>query len=125
MTERRGPEAGFTLLETVVALAVFSLAALALIDLQSEELRTAHGLTERTIAQIIAENRLVMRMAAVDAPEPGLRRGETGMAERSWLWRERVVAVQGSDLLRIDVDVRREAEGEILARMTGFRGRTP
>jgi len=113
MTERRGPEAGFTLLETVVALAVFSLAALALIDLQSEELRTAHGLTERTIAQIIAENRLVMRMAAVDAPEPGLRRGETGMAERS------------SDLLRIDVDVRREAEGEILARMTGFRGRTP
>src|SRR3546814_3358742 len=49
-------ETGFTLLEMLVALAVFSLAALALIRLQSVTLHTAAGLDGKTLGQIVAHN---------------------------------------------------------------------
>jgi len=121
MAERPARHGGFTLLEVMVALAVFALAAIALLDLQRESLRTTGGVAERAIAQIVAENRLVALMAGRETPEPGIRRGETEMAGRNWLWRERVIAAGIAGLRRIEIDVRAEPEGQILARLTAVK----
>ena len=52
-------EAGFTLLEMLVALSVISIAALALIRLDAFAVRTAGDLDESTMAGIVAQNRAV------------------------------------------------------------------
>ena len=52
-------ERGFTLLEMLVALAVFSLAALALVRLQGVTLRTAADLDSKALGQIVARNLMV------------------------------------------------------------------
>src|SRR3546814_4644313 len=55
----RGEEQGFTLLEMLVALAVFSLAALALVRLQGVTLHTAADLDSKAMGQIVARNLMV------------------------------------------------------------------
>ncbi|MES2755717.1 MAG: type II secretion system minor pseudopilin GspI [Pseudomonadota bacterium] len=60
-------EAGFTLIEMMVALAVFSLAALALLRLQGVTLKTTADLDRRTTAQLIARN---MQVEILTDPAP-------------------------------------------------------
>lgn len=67
MTSRGGSsEAGFTLIEMLVALAVFSIAALALLRLDGYAIRTAADLDARSLAGIVVRNE-----AALAATDPG------------------------------------------------------
>jgi len=121
MAEPRTRQAGFTLLEVMVALAVFATAAIALIDLQRESLRASSGVAARAFAQIVAENRLVGLRLGEEAPEPGTRRGESELGGRTWYWRERIIATQTTGLRRLEVDVRRQPEGQILAHLAALK----
>ena len=56
---RRHPHAGFTLLEMLIAVAVFALVVLALLNLVGESTRTAAVVEERVLAAIVAGNRAV------------------------------------------------------------------
>ena len=62
----RSGEEGFTLLEMLVALAVFGLAALALLKLDGFAVGTAADLAERQAATLVAENE-----AALLQTDPG------------------------------------------------------
>ena len=64
-----GKEAGFTLLEMLVALAVFSLAALALLRLEGATVRQTGELDERMLAQLVARN-LAVETLTDPAPPP-------------------------------------------------------
>ena len=66
MTER----SGFTLIEMLVALAVFSLAAMALLNLSGENTRTAARVETRTLGGVVAEN-LAVEAATLPPIEEG------------------------------------------------------
>ena len=70
MTVRNGDEAGFTLIEMLVALAVFSIAALALLRLDGFALSTTADLDTRALARIVVENEAAL---ALTDPPPVLR----------------------------------------------------
>lgn len=70
MNRSRRGEAGFTLIEMLVALAVFSLAALALLRLNGFALSTTAKLDSRTLAQIVVENEAAL---ALTDPPPVVR----------------------------------------------------
>jgi general secretion pathway protein I len=113
---------GFTLIEMLVALAVFSLAAMALLNLSGESTRSAQRVETRTLGGMVAEN------VAVDAAiTPTLGEGESSGASdlggRRWVWTRAVTATADPDLLRIDVRVRND-EGQAADR-TLFRRRAP
>src|SRR5690606_12602256 len=55
---------GFSLIELLVALAVFSLVALALLNLAGENTRTAVVIEERVLAGVVADNRAIEVMLA-------------------------------------------------------------
>ena len=97
--------AGFTLLELLVALAVFSLVVLALLNLAGESTRTAVIVEERVLAGIVAGNRAVE--AAVEPLDTLAARGEGDeqLGDRGWRWTRSLSATDDADVLRVDITV--------------------
>ena len=69
--------AGFTLLEVLVALAIFAAGVLAIIDLFSGSLRLSEGARDVSAAQVYASQRMEEALLAPN-PEPGVESGEFG-----------------------------------------------
>lgn len=77
MTARRGAERGFTLLEVVVAMAIFAAGIVAVLQLYSGALRLAAGSRDAAASSIYARQRME---EALLVPEPveGVERGTFG-----------------------------------------------
>jgi general secretion pathway protein I len=79
-------EHGFTLIEMLVALAIFSLAALALLRLEGATVSTTAQLQDQALAQMVARNIAVEALTDPVPPAMGATNGETINAGRSWRW---------------------------------------
>ena len=114
-------QAGFTLAEVMAALAVFSIAALAMLHLAAENVRAAGAAREHTFAGLLAENLMVEAIALPEAATPGVSHGTDRMDGRDWDW-TRIVRPGGEPgLWRVDVEVRAAGEKHVRATLTGFR----
>jgi len=112
---------GFTLIEMLVALAVFSLAAMALLNLSGENTRSAARVETRTLGGIVAEN-LAVEAATVPSIGEGTAAGQVELAGRGWRWTRTITATDVAGMLRIDVRVS-DGEGQAAER-TLFRPRS-
>lgn len=97
--------AGFTLVEVLVALAIFSLAALALLRLQGSAMATTTQLDARTMAGIVARNQAIEAMIARPAPAFGRSEGDEANGGRRWHWVRQVLRTPDRRLQRIDIAV--------------------
>ncbi len=79
-------QAGFTLIEMLVALAIFSLAALALLRLGGATAANSARLTDQALAQIVARNLSVEVLTDPQPPAFGTQTGVTTNAGRQWRW---------------------------------------
>ena len=113
-------ERGFTLIEIMVALAVFSLAVLALLRLESATIRGARTLDDSLVAGLVARN--VANDAITDARPPvaGRITGSEVNGGQSWTWVREVRGTGNAAIVRIDVAVRNRA-GQIVGRTTAIR----
>ena len=111
----RESDRGFSLLEALVAIAVLAVAASTILRATENHVRTITGVTERTHARWIAENRLAQSRAGVEG-EPTV-----SMAGRSWDIDVQRAATADPDLERVDIAVSRQ--GSALAELTGFLAR--
>ncbi len=98
-------DSGFTLLEMLVALAVFSLAALALVRLQGVTLRTAADLDSKALGQIVARNLMVETQTDPVPPSMGEAEGEVENGGRRWHWRRTVKPTDDRRLVQVDLVV--------------------
>lgn len=89
----------------LVALAVFSLAALALVRLQGVTLRTAADLDSKALGQIVARNLMVEAQTDPAPPSVGDEEGEVENGGRRWRWKRVVKATDDKRLLQVDVTV--------------------
>ena len=89
----------------LVALAVFSLAALALLRLQSVSLHTTADLGERDVARIVAHNLMVEAQTGQGPLAIGEADGITENDGRQWRWTQKVSATDADDIVRVDVRV--------------------
>ncbi|HCM9440987.1 TPA: type II secretion system minor pseudopilin GspI [Enterobacter cloacae subsp. cloacae] len=89
MTKRK--EQGMTLLEVMVALAIFSTAALALMNSVSLNVRFTHGLGDSLQASWVAENQLAEAKLSNTPFPDALQTGTEIMGGRSWIWRKQRV----------------------------------
>jgi general secretion pathway protein I len=95
---------GFTLIEILVALAVFALAAMALLNLSGEGARSAARVETGTLGGIVAENLAVEAMTATTLPV-GETSGQVEMAGQAWRWRRIVAGTEVPGMGRIDIAV--------------------
>lgn len=104
----------------MVALAVFGLAALALLRLESTVIRGAATIDETVAAGIVAQNVAVTAITDPRAPALGVARGSEDNAGRSWTWTRGVTATGDPRVLRIEVRVA-NAGGQTVRRLTTIR----
>ena len=89
----------------LVALAVFSLAALALVRLQGVTLRTAADLDSKALGQIVARNLMVEVQSDPLPPAVGEEEGAVANGGRNWRWHRIVKPTDDQRLLQVDLTV--------------------
>ncbi|MDD8060497.1 MULTISPECIES: type II secretion system minor pseudopilin GspI [Shewanella] len=96
---------GMTLLEVIVALAVFSIAAVSVTKSLSEQMANMPILEERTLAQWVASNQMVEVRLTDAFPDIGKKEGQVELAGREWFWRREVVKTTDEKFRMIKVSV--------------------
>lgn len=96
---------GFTLIEMMVALAVFSLAALALLRLQGATVSSTAAIETRTIGQIVANNLAVEALTDAVPPPLGKNEGAVENGGRQWRWTRTAKRTADIRIVRIDIEV--------------------
>jgi general secretion pathway protein I len=117
---RRSAEHGFTLIEVMVALAVFSLAILALVRLQGAGVRGAGLVDEALVAQMVARNVALDAYSEPQPPTPGRATGVEQNGRSAWRWTRQVSSLGDAGVTRIDVAVQNRA-GQVVGRLTVVR----
>ncbi|WP_336218748.1 type II secretion system minor pseudopilin GspI [Citrobacter amalonaticus] len=96
MIKRKTKEQGMTLLEVMVALVIFSTAALALMNSVTLNVRFTHGLSETLQAGWVAENQLAeAQLAQADFPDDE-KVGTEIMGGQTWTWHIQRVKTDGN-----------------------------
>jgi len=118
----RPSEQGFTLIEMLVALAIFSLAALALLRLGGATAGNSARLESQAMAMIVARNLAVETVTDPEPPAFGATAGELVNGGRRWRWTRSVARSPEARLQRIDIAVDGDAAR---AALTVFRKAAP
>lgn len=113
---------GFSLIEMLVALAIFGLAVLGLLNLAGESTRTAVVIEERVMAGVVADNVAVDAMTANARELSASSQGREVAGSVEWRWTRTVSATDDPSILRIDIAVMPPDEQRIAAELSLFRG---
>jgi general secretion pathway protein I len=118
---------GFTLIEVMVALVVFSVVSVALVKNTTTSLRQSGMIEDRTIAWWLAENEMTsLRMlprSDDSYPNSGTSREVVEINDGSWGVETTVEATENGYVRRIVISVYRENQEDSKARLIGFLGR--
>lgn len=115
MTPRRSPDAGFTLIETLVALAILAMSAVSLLGATEAHIARIGALETRAAAQWATENylaELTLGLTPSDTPLPMNGTSFTLEATRS--------ETSDPDLERVDIVARETSDGRDYGLLTGF-----
>lgn len=111
--DRTGIEDGFTLIEVLVALAVFSIAATALLRLSGQNARTAAVIEARSLAAIAADNALADAILTPNQLEIGETEADVELGRRRFAIMRTVSETPNPLVIQLTIEARHvDADGE-------------
>ncbi|WP_439150292.1 type II secretion system minor pseudopilin GspI [Sulfitobacter sp.] len=111
---KNNTEAGFTLLEVLVALAVLAVGAVSLLTATQTHITRISQIENRTVARWVADNRLAALRIGVRQPDV------VDMLGQRWDVVVTRIETQDPDLQRVDVAVALSSDNRNLFKLTGF-----
>lgn len=120
---RLAPTQAFSLLEVLIALAIISIAVLALSQSGGQVPRHYLQLQNHTEALWVAKNVVTALRLEERFPVTGTRSGSQRMGQRDWRWQADIQATPDADIRRADVVVFGDNLDQPAATHTAFFGR--
>lgn len=111
---------GFTLIEVMVAIAIFGVAALAAVNAASSHLTSLSELQNKSFAQYVAANRLAELSIAQQWPIEDGKKGTSELAQQQWQWRQNVVETVMPNVVAVTVIVSQPNTDRQLMRLTRY-----
>jgi len=120
--KRISRNAGFTLLETLVALAILAIALAAVLRATGSATNHAEDMRIRLLADWVAQNHLALHAARGDWIAIGIQNGEETQAGVRLLWTENITSTPNPAFRRIEISVTDPMEGgdHTLRRLSGY-----
>lgn len=109
---------GMTLLEVLVALAIFATAAISVIRSVTQHINTVSYLEEKMFAGMVVDNQMAKVLLSSDKLKA--QKGEAEMAGRTWYWKVTPVATSGELLKAFDVSASLEKGGSPLSTVRSY-----
>ena len=118
---------GFTLVEVLIALAIFAVVSVAMIRSATLSVRQAGIIQTRTVAWWLAENEMasirIKPRTDENFPKDGIRREAISMGEIEWEIEVDVTATENKYVRRIEIAVYAPEIEDPQAELVGFLGR--
>ncbi len=120
----RRKDSGFTLIEVLAALLIFSLAIMGLTRTGTQSAQAVSALEQKTWAGVIADNQLVLTRTS--APVKGRRTGTQEVMGRRFAYAVETADTDTPRFYKITIDVRAagagraEESGQVIVQRTGF-----
>lgn len=117
-------QAGFSLLELMVAVSLLSLVVIPLLLSQGDAMRNAARLEERVLAAMVAEN-LLNEATALEAKSKKAERGTRTQGTLQFAYRIKRQVERRDDaafeLIKVTVDITRQGKDKTLASLVGYQ----
>ena len=99
-------EKGFTLIEVMLAMAVFSIAGIAILGTADTNARNLGYLESKILASWVASNQLVEITLDDTWPPKNNKKGKVELAGLEWFWLQKVIKTTDKDMRAIVLEVR-------------------
>src|SRR5471032_2936656 len=96
---------GFTLIETLVALAIVAIALAAALRAMMANIDAVTGIKNRTQAAWVASNVINRMVALKEFPELGAKEGNATQGQTEFIWRQEITVTPNYSFRRVEVKV--------------------
>lgn len=124
----RRVESGFTLLEVMIALAVFGITAAAVVLANTQTIRSAQQIEEQTQARWVSQNMLTQMRLEENLPDPGQNTQRISYGGTEWVVQVDIDSVEmellGTYLRYVTIQSRRAEEEQFADSLIAVLGKT-
>ena len=117
---RTTSESGFTLVEVLASLLIFSTAILGLMHAGAENIKAVRLVEQKQIAGIIADNQLILAQTDGRGLRLGTSQEAVEMGGQKWDWELRVEETELDGFLRLVVNIHEENQERVFISRTAF-----
>jgi general secretion pathway protein I len=103
---------GMTLIEVMVALAIFAVAALSIVSMTGEHIRSLSYLEQKNMGLWIANNHLTQVNLDNKFPALGTKNGKLDYAGITWFWQQKVVKTADPQFRSINIRILTEEKSD-------------
>lgn len=104
---------GFTLIEVMLAMAIFSIAGIALLSAADNNFKNLSHLEQKVLANWVASNQLVAATLDKTWPPKNNKKGKVEMAGQEWFWLQRVIKTENKDMRSVVIEIRNEEDQKL------------